>query len=74
MAEIEIPDTHFGRSNSRVVPADALLRLEVRVPARVLQWLARRSNDSGASMSRLVSADLQRIMDSVNSAEEGSTK
>lgn len=59
---IEIPATRHGRSHARHVPADSLLRLEVRVPAPVMQWLAHRANTTGASVASLVSSDLNRLM------------
>lgn len=51
---MEIPPPHFGRRKPRVVSADESVRVELMLPAPIVQRLASESAEIGCSMSRIM--------------------
>lgn len=51
---MEIPSAHFGRKVSRAVPDDAIVRVELRLPAPIVAKLSAESADRGCSMSHVM--------------------
>lgn len=51
---MEIPPPHFGRRKTRVVSADESVRVELMLPAPIVQRLASESAEIGCSMSRIL--------------------
>ena len=51
---MEIPSAHFGRKVSRVVPDDAIVRVELRLPAPIVAKLSTESAERGCSMSHVM--------------------
>ena len=48
---MEIPPPHFGRRKARVVSANESVRVELTLPAPIVQRLASESAEIGCSMS-----------------------
>lgn len=51
---MEIPSAHFGRKARRVVPDDAIVRVELRLPAPFVAKLSAESAERGCSMSHVM--------------------
>ena len=51
---MEIPSAHFGRKACRVVPDDAIVRVELRLPAPFVAKLSAESANRGCSMSHVM--------------------
>lgn len=51
---MEIPSAHFGRKAHRVVPDDAIVRVELRLPAPFVAKLSTESAKRGCSMSHVM--------------------
>mgnify|MGYP000922807953 CR=1 FL=1 len=51
---MEIPSAHFGRKARRVVPDDAIVRVELRLPAPFVATLSAESAKRGCSMSHVM--------------------
>lgn len=51
---MEIPPPHFGRRKTRVVSSDESVRVELMLPAPIVQRLASESAEIGCSMSRIM--------------------
>ena len=51
---MEIPSAHFGRKARRVVPDDAIVRVELRLPAPFVAMLSAESAKRGCSMSHVM--------------------
>lgn len=51
---METPYPHFGRRKIRVVSADESVRVELMLPAPIVQRLASESVEIGCSMSRIM--------------------
>ena len=51
---MEIPSAHFGRKARRVMPDDAIVRVELRLPAPFVAKLSAESAKRGCSMSHVM--------------------
>lgn len=58
---MEIPPPHFGRRKTRVVSADESVRVELMLPAPIVQRLASESAEIGCSMSRIMGCWLRDL-------------
>lgn len=58
---MEIPPPHFGRRKTRVVSANECVRVELMLPAPIVQRLASESAEIGCSMSRIMTRWLREL-------------
>lgn len=58
---MEIPPPHFGRRKTRVVSASESVRVELLLPAPIVQRLAAESAAIGCSMSRIMTHWLREL-------------
>ena len=58
---MEIPPPHFGRRKTRVVSASESVRVELMLPAPIVQRLASESAEIGCSMSRIMTRWLREL-------------